>query len=138
AGLAARLRPVLVRHAGHQHEHMIEPIGYFFVPVFFVLTGMQVDLRTLSDPGVAVVALGLAAVAIVGKLAAGFFARREGAWIVGWGMVPRGEVGLIFATVGRQLGVVDETMFSVIVVMVILTTLVTPPVLTWLLRRRDP
>ncbi len=138
AGLAARLRPVLVRHAGHQHEHMIEPIGYFFVPVFFVLTGMQVDLRTLSDPAVAVVALGLAAVAIVGKLAAGFFARREGAWIVGWGMVPRGEVGLIFATVGRQLGVVDETMFSVIVVMVILTTLVTPPVLTWLLRRRDP
>ncbi len=53
-------------------------------------------------------------------------------------MVPRGEVGLIFATVGRQLGVVDETMFSVIVVMVILTTLVTPPVLTWLLRRRGP
>jgi Kef-type K+ transport system membrane component KefB len=51
-------------------------------------------------------------------------------------MVPRGEVGLIFAMVGKQLGVMDEAMFSVIVIMVILTTLVTPPVLTWLLRRR--
>jgi Kef-type K+ transport system membrane component KefB len=50
-------------------------------------------------------------------------------------MVPRGEVGLIFAMVGKQLGVMDEAMFSVIVIMVILTTLVTPPVLTWLLRR---
>jgi Kef-type K+ transport system membrane component KefB len=50
-------------------------------------------------------------------------------------MVPRGEVGLIFAMVGKQLGVMSETMFSVIVIMVILTTLITPPVLTLLLRR---
>jgi Kef-type K+ transport system membrane component KefB len=50
-------------------------------------------------------------------------------------MVPRGEVGLIFAMVGKQLGVMNETMFSVIVMMVILTTLVTPPVLTALLKR---
>ncbi|MBL8489273.1 MAG: cation:proton antiporter, partial [Rhodocyclaceae bacterium] len=134
-GLADRLRPVLLRHAGHQHEHMIEPIGYFFVPVFFVLTGMQVDLRTLGDPAVVAMALALTAAAIAGKLVAGLFARREGGWIVGWGMVPRGEVGLIFATVGRQLGVVSDTLFSVIVIMVILTTLVTPPMLTWLLRR---
>ncbi len=133
--LLERLRPILARHAGHQHEHMIEPIGYFFVPVFFVLTGMQVDLRTLADPAVVVVALGVTAAAVVGKLAAGWFARSAGGWVVGWGMVPRGEVGLIFAMVGRQLGVMDEAMFSVIVIMVILTTLITPPVLTWLLRR---
>ncbi|MBA3904362.1 MAG: cation:proton antiporter, partial [Rhodocyclaceae bacterium] len=57
------------------------------------------------------------------------------AWIVGWGMVPRGEVGLIFAVAGRQLGVLGEAMFSIIVIMVILTTLLTPPVLTALLRR---
>jgi Kef-type K+ transport system membrane component KefB len=43
---------MMLKHAGHQHEHMIEPIGYFFVPVFFVLTGMQVDLNTLADPAV--------------------------------------------------------------------------------------
>jgi Kef-type K+ transport system membrane component KefB len=135
--LLDRLRPILTRHAGHQHEHMIEPIGYFFVPVFFVLTGMQVDLRTLADPQIVAVALGITAAAVVGKLAAGWFAGKDGKWIVGWGMVPRGEVGLIFAMVGKQLGVMDEAMFSVIVIMVILTTLITPPVLTWLLRKES-
>lgn len=135
-GLAEKLRPILLRHTGRQHERMIEPIGYFFVPVFFVLTGMQVELRTLADPAIVAVALGLTAAAIAGKLVAGVFARTAGGWIVGWGMVPRGEVGLIFAMVGRQLGVIDESLFSVVVIMVILTTLVTPPVLTWLLKRQ--
>lgn len=134
-GLLDRLKPILAKHTGHQHEAMIEPISYFFVPVFFVLTGMQVDLQTLADPAIVAIALGITAVAVAGKLAAGFFAGSAGKWIVGWGMVPRGEVGLIFAMVGRQLGVMDEAMFSVIVIMVILTTLITPPVLTWLLRR---
>ncbi|NWG31753.1 MAG: cation:proton antiporter [Rhodocyclaceae bacterium] len=133
--LMDRLLPILQKHAGHQHEHMIEPIGYFFVPVFFVLTGMQVDLRALADPAIVAVALGVTAAAVAGKLAAGFLAGTSGRWIVGGGMVPRGEVGLIFAMVGRQLGVMDEALFSVIVVMVILTTLITPPVLTWLLRK---
>jgi Kef-type K+ transport system membrane component KefB len=130
------LRALMEKHARHQHESMIEPIGYFFVPVFFVLTGMQVDLRTLADPALVAIALGITAVAVAGKLAAGFAAGRgANAWIVGWGMVPRGEVGLIFAVAGRQLGVLGEAMFSIIVIMVILTTLLTPPVLTALLRR---
>ncbi|MBI5784156.1 MAG: cation:proton antiporter [Rhodocyclales bacterium] len=135
-GLVDRLAPILGKHSGHQHEHMIEPIGYFFVPVFFVLTGMQVDLTTLADPTVVAIALGITAAAVVGKLAAGVFAGDAGKWVVGWGMVPRGEVGLIFAMVGKQLGVMSETMFSVVVIMVILTTLITPPVLTWLLRHK--
>jgi Kef-type K+ transport system membrane component KefB len=96
---------------------------------------MQVDLATLADPAVVAIALGITVAAIVGKLAAGVFAGDAGRWVVGWGMVPRGEVGLIFAMVGKQLGVMSETMFSVIVIMVILTTLITPPVLTLLLRR---
>ena len=57
-------------------------------------------------------------------------------WIIGWGMVPRGEVGLIFASVGRALGVVDAAEFSVIVVVIMLTTFVTPPVLGYLLKKR--
>ncbi|ODU32995.1 MAG: sodium:proton exchanger [Thiobacillus sp. SCN 63-374] len=134
--LAERLREALTRHSGHQHEHMLEPIGYFFVPVFFVLTGMQVDLSTLADPAIVAVALGVTAAAVAGKLLAGFAAGRgANAWVVGWGMVPRGEVGLIFAMVGKQLGVMSETMFSVIVIMVILTTLIAPPALTLLLRK---
>lgn len=137
-GVAERIRGILHKHAQHQHEHMVEPLGYFFVPVFFVLTGMQVDLQTLADPQLLLVALGVTAAAVAGKLVAGFAAGRgHNPWVVGWGMVPRGEVGLIFAAVGRQLGVVDEAMFSVIVIMVILTTLLTPPLLTVLLRRQD-
>lgn len=132
-----KLRNLMEKHASHQHESMIEPIGYFFVPVFFVLTGMQVDLRTLADPLVVAIALGVTAAAVAGKLVAGFAAGRDAnPWIVGWGMVPRGEVGLIFAAAGKQLGVLSEGMFSVIIIMVILTTLLTPPVLTALLRRR--
>ena len=53
-------------------------------------------------------------------------------------MVPRGEVGLIFAAVGRGLGVVSDSVFSIIVIMVIATTLVAPPLLAWMLRRRQP
>lgn len=136
--LRERVGLVLEKHARHQHEHMIEPIGYFFVPVFFVLTGMQVDLRAFADPAVLGVALGITAAAIVGKLLSGLAAGRSGGWVVGWGMVPRGEVGLIFAMAGRQLGVMDEGLFSAVVVMVILTTLVTPPVLTALLRQQRP
>lgn len=133
----AAIRSVLARHTSHQHEHMMEPIGYFFVPVFFVLTGMQVDLTALADPKVVAVALGISLAAVAGKLVAGFAAGKGmNSWLVGWGMVPRGEVGLIFAMVGKQLGVMSETMFSVIVIMVILTTLITPPILTVLLRRQ--
>ena len=135
--LVERLKHILSKHTGHQHEHMIEPIGYFFVPVFFVLTGMQVDLSTLADPQLVAIALGVTVAAVAGKLAAGIFAGAAGKWVVGWGMVPRGEVGLIFAMVGKQLGVMDEAMFLVIVIMVILTTLITPPVLTLLLKKTD-
>ena len=133
-----KIRTVLARHTSHQHEHMIEPIGYFFVPVFFVMTGMQVDLTALADPKVVAVALGITVAAVVGKLVAGFAAGKGmNPWLIGWGMVPRGEVGLIFAMVGKKLGVMSEAMFSVIVIMVILTTLLTPPILTVLLRRHS-
>ncbi len=136
--ILAKLRDTLTRHTHHQHEHMLEPIGYFFVPVFFVLTGMQVDLTTLSDTQTVAVALGVTGAAIAGKLIAGVGAGAGSrAWIVGWGMVPRGEVGLIFAMVGRQLGVISENLFSIIVIMVILTTLITPPALAFLLRKSD-
>ena len=136
--LVERLRETLTRHSGHQHEQMLEPIGYFFVPVFFVLTGMQVDLSTLADPAIVAVALGITAAAVAGKLLAGLAAGRgTNPWVVGWGMVPRGEVGLIFAMVGKQLGVMSEAMFSVIVIMVILTTLIAPPMLTLLHKRSN-
>ena len=125
----------LERYREHHHEHLLEPLGHFLVPVFFVYTGMQVKLEALADPGVILVALGITVAAIAGKVVSGLAAGRVNRWVVGWGMVPRGEVGLIFAAIGQQLGVIDERLFSVIVAMVILTTLATPPILAWLLGR---
>jgi Kef-type K+ transport system membrane component KefB len=141
AQLPAEQRPrfeaVLARQREHHHQQLIEPLGHFTVPIFFVFTGLQVDLATLADLNVVLVALALTIAAFVGKIASGLAAARADRWIVGWGMAPRGEVGLIFAVVGKELGVVDARMFSVILVMVILTTLITPPVLAHLLRRGE-
>jgi Kef-type K+ transport system membrane component KefB len=127
---------VLEAHSERHIEELLEPIGYVLVPVFFVLTGMAVKLDTLFNPSILLVAFGITIVAIIGKLAAGWVAgsgvKKS---IIGWGMVPRGEVGLIFATIGKSLGVVSDEVFSVIIIMVIFTTLLAPPVLTFLLKR---
>lgn len=131
-----QVQRVLEKHGERHLEHLIEPLGLFLVPFFFVLTGMQVKLDLLADGHAVAVALGLTAAAVAGKVVAGLAAGKGNGWLVGWGMVPRGEVGLIFAAVGSQLGVVDEQEFSIIVIMVILTTLLTPPILSFLLRRK--
>ena len=97
---------------------------------------MKIDV--LFNPKVLGVALAVTAFAFLGKILAGL-----GTWggtkrlIVGFGMVPRGEVGLIFANVGMAIGVVSDELFSVIVVMVIFTTLLTPPILAFLLKKED-
>lgn len=128
----------IIEHYSHREvEDLIEPIAYFFVPIFFVVTGMSVDLATLFDLQLILVALGITAVAFFGKVIAGLAAAKGDRMLVGFGMVPRGEVGLIFATIGAALGVVSQEVFSVIVIMVILTTLLTPPVLTFLLKRKQ-
>jgi Kef-type K+ transport system membrane component KefB len=131
-----------VDHLVHQHSHkhiedLIEPIGNFLVPIFFVMTGFMVKLETLFDIKVILIALALTIVAIIGKLLAGSVAGKVKKALVGWGMVPRGEVGLIFATIGKSIGVVNDTVFSVIVIMVILTTLVTPPILNVYLKKME-
>lgn len=128
-----RAQAVLERHARHHLEQMIEPISHLVVPLFFVFAGMQVKLDVFADTGLLLLTLGLTLAAIAGKLACGLGAGTANRWLVGWGMVPRGEVGLIFAFVGKSLGVVNDELFSVIVCMVMLTTLVTPPVLAYLL-----
>jgi Kef-type K+ transport system membrane component KefB len=130
------VKKVLTKHNDHHMNYLIEPLGYFLVPIFFVVTGMQVKLETLFDPKILGIALAITVVAFIGKLASGLVAGKNvNKWIVGWGMAPRGEVGLIFAMIGNQLGVISEELFSVIIIMVILTTLFTPPILNHLLRK---
>jgi Kef-type K+ transport system membrane component KefB len=118
-------------------EDYIRPIAYFLVPIFFILTGMQVDLTVFANPSILVAALLLTSVAIVGKLICGWCftsGTKINRAIIGFGMVPRGEVGLIFATVGKSIGVVDDRLYAITVIVVILTTLIPPPVLNFLIK----
>lgn len=120
---------------GQEVRAVMAPLEGVFAPVFFVLMGFQVDVTTFLDPSVLVTGLVLTLVAMLGKLAAGIgVAPTQDRWIVGLGLVPRGEVGLIFASIGRAIGVLDNHLFSAVIIVVLLTTLLTPPLLTWALR----
>lgn len=127
----------------HSLGELLHPIVGFLAPVFFVLMGMKTDLRSFAQPGVLGLAAALTVAAIVGKQACslGVLGRGIDRLSVGIGMVPRGEVGLIFANIGLGLtiagqAVISESVFSAVVAMVIVTTLVTPPALRWSLGRR--
>ena len=126
----------------HSLEVLIHPISSFLVPVFFILTGMRTDLRSFAQPGVLGLAAALTVAAIIGKQACslGVIGKGVDRLTIGIGMIPRGEVGLIFASMGLALAVrgervVDQATFSAVVVMVIVTTMVTPPALKWSLGR---
>jgi Kef-type K+ transport system membrane component KefB len=129
-------------------EDLIHPISSFLVPIFFVLMGMRTDLMSFAQPGVLGLAAVLTVVAVVGKQLCSFGVLGKGVdrLSVGIAMVPRGEVGLIFANIGLTLSIggkpiIDQATFSAIVVMVILTTMATPPALKWSLARaarREP
>jgi Kef-type K+ transport system membrane component KefB len=120
------------------HE-LLSPVSSFFVPIFFVLMGIDVKLGAFAD----IRALGLAAAitiaAIVGKQVCGLGVLEKGLDRVGVGigMIPRGEVGLIFASIGRGLGVVDDTLYAACVIMVIVTTFIAPIALQWRLKSRS-
>jgi len=126
----------------HSLEELIHPISAFLVPVFFVVMGMRTDLRAFTQPGVAGLAIALTVAAVIGKQFAGFGVVTRGVdrIMVGLGMIPRGEVGLIFASMGLALTVAGERIvtretFAAAVVMVVVTTLLTPPAIRWRLAR---
>src|SRR5260221_7843758 len=123
-------------------ESLLHPISTFLVPIFFVLTGFRVDLAAFADPGVLLLGLALTAAAWIGKQACSLGVLERGAnrVAIGLGMVPRGEVGLIFASVGVALTiagrpVIPPGIYAALVLMVIVTTLVTPAALKWSLER---
>jgi Kef-type K+ transport system membrane component KefB len=133
-----------VERGEHGLEELIHPISSFLVPIFFVIMGMRTDLASFTKPGVLGLAAALTIAAILGKqlCSLGVLERQVDRLSVGIGMIPRGEVGLIFANIGLALflggrPVIDEAVFSAVVVMVIVTTMVTPPALKWSLTRRS-
>ncbi len=132
-------------YEGYEHlesekfEEIVSPISAIFVPVFFVLMGFKVDLKLFTDLNVLTFAAGLSVAAIIGKQVCSLGVREKGLnrLAVGVGMIPRGEVGLIFAGIGSTLMVAgkpvfDAATFSSMVVMVMVTTLATPPILKYL------
>ena len=125
----------------HDFEEEVAPLYAFFPPFFFVFIGMEVDLEALADGQVLLALAGLTLLAAVTKLVPSWLAARplgpRDARIVGIGMVPRGEVGIIVAGIGATAGVVADELFAVIVGMSIATTLVVPPLLRRALARDD-
>jgi Kef-type K+ transport system membrane component KefB len=132
------------RRGEQRLEGLVQPIAEFLVPIFFVLMGMRVDLRAFARADVMGLALLLTAAAIIGKQACslGTIGLRLDHLSIGIGMIPRGEVGLIFASIGMTLTlhgerIVDVGVYSAVVIMVIVTTMVTPPALAWSLARGE-
>ncbi len=128
-----------------QLEHLIAPIGALLVPIFFVRMGTQVQLTTFAQVGILGFAGALTLAAIIGKQACslGVLSKGTNRLAIGLGMIPRGEVGLIFASIGASLmtpdghRVINHETFSAVVIMVILTTMVTPPFLKWALLKGE-
>ncbi len=112
-------------------KELMGPLEAILVPIFFVLMGMQVKLESFLDWQVVLLASALIVAAVIGKLVSGLGVRDPllRRLVVGVGMLPRGEVGLVFASIGRSLGVMSTEVFSAIVLMVIVTTFATPPLL---------
>ena len=128
AGLALR------RIATHERvERDVTSIAQIFVPIFFLNIGISTNIRAMADTRVIGVALILSAVAIVAKIAAalGAIGSRGDKLTIGFGMLPRGEVGLIFASIGLSVGALSEEFYGSVLVVVLLTTLIAPPLLRW-------
>ena len=140
-------------HNNRKERHLQEltqPISALLVPIFFVLMGLRVDLRLFVRFELLGFALALTVAAILGKQVCSLGVLEKGVnrVAIGLGMIPRGEVGLIFAGIGATLmlpntagvnePVIGPATFGVVVIMVIVTTIVTPPALKWALERRTP
>ncbi len=119
-------------------EKATTALGLFFVPIFFATVGAAVDLGTLADARALAIGGALIVVGVVGKLAAGYapFWFKGDKSLIGVAMIPRGEVGLIFAQMGLATGALTSQLFSALALMVLVTTFIAPPMLAALINRR--
>ena len=141
--IGAFLAGMVVGESSERHalETEVAPVAAFFTPFFFGFIGAQIDLAGLADAGALVLLAGITALAVVSKFVGAFLgAIRQGrarALLVGWGMVPRGEVGIVVAGLGLAAGAIDSLTYTVVVGMAIITTLIVPPLLPSLVRRAE-
>jgi Kef-type K+ transport system membrane component KefB len=120
-------------HARHAVQRVTKRAASVVVPLFFASVGAAVSLRALSDPSALWLGTLLITCGVVGKLVAGWGAGRLEAdkLLIGLGMIPRGEVGLVFAQMGLASGAIDVGQYGALTLMVLVTTFVTPPALAW-------
>ncbi|MET3654773.1 cation:proton antiporter [Dyella japonica] len=139
--IGAFLAGMIASETRQQHtlEKQTQPLLSLLTPFFFVITGSKIDLHQLANVETGIMLLVVTLIAIVSKFIGGFFGAlslgKRSAAIVGFGMVPRGEVGVVIASLGLTAGVFTDRIYAIIVAMSLLTAMVTPPVLAWLLRR---
>lgn len=121
-------------------ERSATQLGYFFVPIFFASVGASVDLGSLVTREALLIGSLLIVVGVLGKVAAGYapWWFKGHKLLIGVAMVPRGEVGLIFAQMGLAAGVLTDPQFGALMLMVVVTTFMTPPLLGLLAARRAP
>ena len=120
-------------------EKATTQLGHFFVPIFFATVGAAVELQTLADSRAIMLGLALIVVGVIGKVAAGYapFWFKGDKALIGVAMVPRGEVGLIFASTGLASGALTSQLYSAVAMMVLATTFITPPVLARMIKKRN-
>ena len=139
--IGAFLAGMVVGESSERHalETEVGPVAAFFTPFFFGFIGAQVDVAGLASPAVLGLVAGITVLAVVTKFAGAFVGAlskgRDQALLIGWGMVPRGEVGIVVAGLGLQAGAIEGQLYTVVVGMAILTTLIVPPLLPLLVRR---
>jgi nucleotide-binding universal stress UspA family protein len=138
AGILVGESPILTRHIDEQLRGIITAL---FMPVFFALSGLHADLTILGNPQLAVLAIGLIAIASIGKFFGAFIGGKLGglsraeSLALGCGMNARGSTEVIVATIGLSMGVLSQNLFTLIVAMAVVTTLAMPTMLRWALKR---
>jgi Kef-type K+ transport system membrane component KefB len=134
-GIAIRTDPEFA----HRIEAQMRPIVHLFTPIFFVMVGLSLNFRAIdwSSAFIWQFALSLFVLAVLGKLAAGFLIKENlpTRFLIGLAMVPRGEVGLIFAELGRASGIFNNEVYAAMVIVIALTTLLPPFVMKWFYQR---
>jgi Kef-type K+ transport system membrane component KefB len=150
AGIALSRRFILPFGIGLRHDEeflekvkrSIRPISYMFTPIFFVMVGLSINLKVIDFTSFEFwyLALTFLLVAIIGKYIGVFLLRGKNAIekaLIGISMIPRGEVGLIFAELGRVNGILDNKIYAVLIFVIIVTTIVPPFLLKWLFKCCD-
>jgi Kef-type K+ transport system membrane component KefB len=140
--IGAFLAGMIASETAQRHclEEQTKPLLALMTPFFFVVTGTKVELSQLADWNTLGALALVTAIAVISKLIGGFFGAlslgRKGALIVGIGMIPRGEVGVVVASLGLTAGVFTPRVYALIVAMSLLTAMITPPFLAILLREK--